>query len=120
MTFKHTPGPWAWWTSNSFRRLSSQATRRDGDVLHGTVQSDGHADVVLPNGGAEGPDALLLAAAPDLLEALNDLSAVYTHAWDLVDGGLMMFGDSIPRFEAAHAKARAAIGKATGEACAAF
>ena len=41
-----TPGPWRWWTSCSFRRLSSDATGKDGDVLHGTIQlSDGHTDV---------------------------------------------------------------------------
>jgi len=39
-----TPGPWKWWTSNSFRRLSA---RGDGDVLHGTIQRhDGQPDVV--------------------------------------------------------------------------
>ena len=32
-----TPGPWRWWTSNSFRRLSSDATGKDGDVLHATA-----------------------------------------------------------------------------------
>lgn len=41
-----TPGPWRWWISNSFRRLSSDATGKDGDVLSGTVQrSDGHPDI---------------------------------------------------------------------------
>ena len=61
-----TPGPWEWWTSNSFRRLSSNATRKDGDVMYGVAQRDGHGDVVLPNGGWDGPDAKLIAAAPDL------------------------------------------------------
>jgi hypothetical protein len=41
------PGPWTWWTSCSFRRLSSDATGKDGDVLSGTWQrSDGHPDIV--------------------------------------------------------------------------
>ena len=61
-----TPGPWEWWTSNSFRRLSSNATRKDGDVMYGVAQRDGNGDVVLPNGGWDGPDAKLIAAAPDL------------------------------------------------------
>lgn len=70
----HTPGPWKWWTSCSFRRLSSEATGRDGDVLHAVIQrGDGHPDVHFPNGGANGPDARLIAAAPDLLAALNAL-----------------------------------------------
>lgn len=37
-----TPGPWVWWTSNSFRRLSA---RKDGDVLSGAIQRDGQLDV---------------------------------------------------------------------------
>jgi hypothetical protein len=40
-----TPGPWLWWTSNSFRRLSSP--NGDGDVLHGSVHRiDGVVDIV--------------------------------------------------------------------------
>jgi len=31
--FRGTPGPWEWWTSNSFLRLSSKATGKDGDVI---------------------------------------------------------------------------------------
>ena len=70
-----TPGPWEWWTSNSFRRLSSNATRKDGDVMHGVAQRDGHGDVVLPNGGWDGPDAKLIAAAPDLAAEVLRLRA---------------------------------------------
>ena len=72
---KFTPGPWRWWTSNSFRRLSSDATGKDGDVLYACVCPDRVADVVLPNGGAEGPDAHLIAAAPELYEALRPFAA---------------------------------------------
>ena len=40
-----TPGPWEWWTSNSFRRLSSP--KGDGDVLHGYRDPrDGVVDIV--------------------------------------------------------------------------
>lgn len=35
MSLSHTPTPWKWWTSNSFKRLSSEATGKDGDVLSG-------------------------------------------------------------------------------------
>lgn len=71
---KHTPGPWRLWTSNSFRRISSDASGADGDVLHAVVQcSDGHPDLCFPNGGFNGPDARLIAAAPELLEALQGL-----------------------------------------------
>lgn len=40
-----TPGPWAWWTSCSYRRLSSEATGKDGDVLHGVAHKDGVVDI---------------------------------------------------------------------------
>jgi hypothetical protein len=43
---KHaTAGPWRWWTSNSFVRLSSDATGKDGDVMSGETQSDGQTSV---------------------------------------------------------------------------
>ena len=62
----HTPGPWKWWTSCSFNRLSSDATGKDGDVLHGVKYRDGVC-------GIEGreEDMRLIAAAPDLLAALE-------------------------------------------------
>jgi hypothetical protein len=44
-----TPGPWSWWTSNSFRRLSSDPSGKDGDVMYACVQSDGHPDIAVPN-----------------------------------------------------------------------
>ncbi|MDX4957271.1 hypothetical protein [Delftia acidovorans] len=101
---KHTPGPWEWWTSNSFRRLSSAATGNDGDVLYATVQpSDGHPDVELPNGGWNGPDGRLIAAAPELLEvalaALEDVMSIENEHSLSPDVGR---------------KLRAAIDKATG------
>ena len=71
----HTPGPWTWWTSCSFRRLSY---RGDGDVLCAVTQSDGHPDVFLNNGGWEGPDGLLIAAAPDLFSECERLRAELT------------------------------------------
>jgi hypothetical protein len=44
-----TKGPWRWWTSNSFRRLSSDPSGKDGDVMYACVQSDGHPDIAVPN-----------------------------------------------------------------------
>jgi hypothetical protein len=45
----------------------------------------------------------------DLLKALKDLSTMYAQAWDLVDGGLTMMGDSVPLFESRHQAASKAI-----------
>lgn len=43
--------------------------------------------------------------------ALEGLSAMYSSAWDLSDGGgLIMLPPSMERFEAAHAAARVALG----------
>jgi hypothetical protein len=67
---KHTPGPWEWQTSCSFRRLGNN--EGDGNVLYASVHRlDGQSSVEFPNGGFTGPDAKLIAAAPELLEALK-------------------------------------------------
>jgi len=71
----HTPGPWTWWTSCSFRRLSAQG---DGDVLCAVTQSDGHPDVHIKNGGWEGPDGRLIEIAPTLLAEYERLLAELT------------------------------------------
>lgn len=92
--FKGTPGPWEWWTSNSFLRLSSKSTGKDGGVIDSTVMRDGHPTLVVKK-----EDMALIAAAPELLEAIQDaLHAYDKHSeyseWDF---------------------ARAAIAKALGE-----
>lgn len=66
---KHTPGPWKIWTGCSYRRIGSETTGTE--VAYPCVQAgDGHPDITFPNGGPTGPDARLIEAAPDLLEAL--------------------------------------------------
>ena len=98
----HTPGPWRWWTSCSFNRLSSDATGKDGDVLRGVKYSDGVCGVE----GCEA-DMRLIAAAPNLLafaQAVVELSNLVS-ADDLLDG-LPVLAE----------QARAAIAKATGGA----
>lgn len=61
-----TAGPWEWWTSNSFRRLSSVATGKDGDVLYACIQlSDGHPDI-----GGSDADMALIAAMRNNIDAL--------------------------------------------------
>lgn len=72
----HTPGPWKWWTSNSWRRLTSHAGGRsgqDGGVLCPTVARDGHPDVIISEA-----DMGLIEAAPDILAALK-LACNYVH-----------------------------------------
>lgn len=98
--FKGTPGPWEWWTSNSFLRLSSKATGKDGGVIDSTVMRDGHPTLVVKK-----EDMALIAAAPELLEALQlaekamvaGRNATYTELYGVIN------------------KARSAIAKAIGE-----
>ena len=64
----HTPGPWKWWTSNSWRRLKSETDRSQShNVLEPYLCRDGHPDCMITN-----EDMALIAAAPELLEALKN------------------------------------------------
>ena len=56
------------------------------------------------------------AAFEAMRKALEELSEMYTHAWDLTNGGLTMLGGSMDRFERAHENARAALAAAEGKA----
>lgn len=60
-------------------------------------------------------DARLIAAAPELLAALNELASMYGSTWDRVDGALMMMDTGVERFEKAHQLAQDAIAKAIGK-----
>ena len=93
----HTPGPWRSEPYPHYGAMDGAQIRAPGSYI-GVVyrQANGR----------------LIAAAPDLLSALEELSSMYGHAWDRVDGALVMMGSSIERFENAHEKARAALAKA--------
>lgn len=95
--FMGTPGPWEWWTSNSFLRLSSKTTGRDGDVIDSFGMSDGATSL-----SVKADDMNLISAAPDLLEALQDLL-------------IRVADDEEYGPEHAITRARAAISKALGE-----
>ena len=99
--FKGTPGPWEF--------VPESEEDRYGDVDMGGFRSasgwvckfgDGRLYYPLEGTPPEPADARLIAAAPELLEAL-----------ELVLGN----GLDSEGLAAAHAKARAAIAKATGE-----
>lgn len=56
---------------------------------------------------------LLKEAATEIekhLAALRQVDELYSHAWDRTDGGLSMFGSSVPKFETAHKAVREALG----------
>lgn len=78
---EHTPGPWQWWTSNSFLRLSSQATGKDGDVIDSFKMSDGATSL-----SVKVADMHLIAAAPDLLNELQRLRDYVINICGVDDG----------------------------------
>jgi hypothetical protein len=71
---KFTPGPWMIATSCSYRRIVSRSGEGVCEPI--TQCSDGHPDLHFRNGGFTGPDAHLIAAAPDLYEALEACNPV--------------------------------------------
>ena len=66
-----TPGPWELWTGCSWRRFGRAGTLET--VCEPTTHPiDGHPDLFFRNGGSNGPDAALIAAAPGDIAALLD------------------------------------------------
>lgn len=94
MSAQHTPSPWEWWTSNSWRRLRHSNRGVSSNVILPTVAPDGQPDLLVSD-----DDACLIAAAPDLLEALQ---AIMDERWSPAG-----------RSERVSDMARAAIAKAT-------
>jgi hypothetical protein len=63
------------------------------------------SDPILYESNADYQSALAAAweqRCRKLYAAAVELSAMYGHAWDRVDGALIMMGGSVPRFEKAH------------------
>ena len=92
MSAQHTPGPWSYLAGDGLAwRPSVQRATEGGFVVAGLSRE------------REEADAKLIAAAPELLEALIECEYMIDHC---------LFGCDA---ENAKAKARAAIAKATGE-----
>jgi hypothetical protein len=65
METKHTPGPWDYWSGyNPCDRIEAQVTAEGGDIV---IASYNH---LIAEGEA---NAKLIAAAPELLECLNNM-----------------------------------------------
>lgn len=108
---KYTPGPWEWWTSNSFLRLSSRATGKDGGVIDSFKMSDGHTSLSVKSG-----DMRLIAAAPDLLEALQKMVSRIEYYANLEDANKPSIEDWAYTYNSSDMdEARAAIAKAIGK-----
>lgn len=61
MSTKHTPGPWHWYGARSQRHLHDS-------------NSNSFAQVSMPNSAAYHADAKLIAAAPEMAEALRAIN----------------------------------------------
>lgn len=73
-----TPGPWKWWTSNSWRRLSS--VTQEGGVICPYVCRDGHPDLSVSIA-----DAKIIEITPDLITEVLALRALLEQAEAALD-----------------------------------
>jgi hypothetical protein len=73
-----TPGPWEWWTSNSWKRLRHTERGVSTNVLMPCRLPDGGATIDVTD-----PDMDLIMAAPALQDALENLVIGISMGWDL-------------------------------------
>lgn len=110
MTNAHTPGPWRVFTTPDGRRVIGVGDRTGGGITdQGDVSTNDQG--VWRSGKEKLANARLIAAAPDLLEALKDCLAALT---DPVVGTI--YGDDpdwYRKVNDAADKAAAAVAKAT-------
>ena len=66
---KHTPGPWQW-------------GQRNGSPWPVLQSGDPDAGWIAMTAAPDGPDARLIAAAPDMLDALMQATILLKHACD--------------------------------------
>lgn len=113
MTTKHTPGPWLLRTTPTSAGLCHIVSAADwrGAFIYGDGIRKG-VDDALPKAQELAANARLIAAAPDLLEALQEMVAGDAEAIEDAKRLGVPFPDEML---AAYHKARAAIAKATGE-----
>lgn len=114
METKHTPGPW-FSQGETVYALDETGTvnRFSVGIQRGYVLDSHHkANRVMTSSAEMEATAKLIAAAPDLLEALRDLC----DAWDLPGDGRIGGGKYNGNITQAQTAARAAIAKATGAA----
>lgn len=105
----HTPGPWV---TKGFKIWEERK------FVQGRAGIVGEASISWHDSKTTEANARLIAAAPDLLQALEDLEIaeqIYRHNHDLHGAGDMRTGQSWDKMRKAGDRARAAIAKAKPE-----
>jgi hypothetical protein len=114
---KWTPGPWVV-DRNPDGRIGTHI-RASAPTVKGAIKGVSVARITVGGGVADDDkgNAALIAAAPDLYEALKALDALYAHAWDLVEpsGAVVFNPGTVATFEKLHEAASAALDRARGE-----
>ena len=101
MNKNYTPGPWDFWSGyNALDQIEAEITAQDGDVVVAQYNS------LIEQGEF---NARLIAAAPDLLEALQYLVSDITERFDVENPS------TNPGIKYAVEAAQKAIAKAEGE-----
>jgi hypothetical protein len=117
---KHTPGPWGYErnprTAYTFNVFADGIRIAEALAGPAKLQTDYFGGKwVDPNNAADGEDnARLIAAAPELLEALIWMTEHAAAHEEILRDHNLLDGESIYLADEAHTKARAAIAKATG------
>jgi hypothetical protein len=115
MEAKHTPGPWSVGRTRRYKHPGG-VDGTEVAVHYGPAESRGNCIAFAYGHGATGDaeaDARLIAAAPDLLEVLQEFTK-YVHTEECsTDGAVTFSNNQINRLAFL---ARAAIAKATGAA----
>ncbi len=114
---QHTQGPWEMFDNGTntagIVRYAEDSSYNDGrdSVIICLFKEDGLIPTEL---AAQEANARLIAAAPELLEALKDMMAHAAAHEDILRENNLMDGESIYLADEAHTMARAAINKAKG------
>ena len=104
----HTPGPWEWQDRAGY--YHDLVATKTGRVVHSDGSAYGEYDADID---VKGPDARLIAAAPELLEACEALLQINNEREPFTYAGMWEWKKR--KYEAEQ-KARTAIAKARGEA----
>ncbi len=103
MSTQHTPGPWL--ADLEIYPVMVRSQSETWPLVDEIGNEEGRAGAFVCNTGDNKANALLIAAAPDLLEALKEMLAMPEHDGTFSMGKLR---------KATKDQARAAIAKATG------